>query len=81
MSCRSAIRKRQRALKAMAAPLMGKVVLGEKGLTKVRSVIEREDPVIGTFTSAQYPFQHRPEMYVDNRDLITMLGNDLWIVE
>jgi len=53
------------------------IVFGAKGITAVEYIgkgLARK--VEGGFTGMIYPFDERPKMFVDDRDLVFLLGDD-----
>ena len=53
------------------------IVFGEKGITAVEYVgTGLAKAIEGGFTGMKYPFDARPKMFVDDRDLVFLLGED-----
>jgi hypothetical protein len=54
-------------------------VFGSHGLTLLRAVVQPDEPINGYVTGAEYPFHERVLLYVDDRDVVFLLGPEYMI--
>ena len=59
---------------------VAKMKVGAEGMTKIRSM-NGSVTVKGAITGTVYRFDLHQVLFVDNRDMIFMLGEDYWLSE